>query len=213
MSPTLWIATSALLRALSGSVDTANDPGAAEESATLHAEAAAVSATPTGRTTACRDQMPSASAIRIVEDSEPGQRLVLAGRVLDSDGKTPAAGMTIYAYHADATGRYSARKSGADDNTNPRLCGILKTDAAGNFRIESIRPGAYGGGGSAHIHFEVWNERQAHRHFLLTFEERPLARGFQADALARSGDRAATHRPVVRDAQGVWHCVRDLRLS
>jgi protocatechuate 3,4-dioxygenase beta subunit len=213
VSPTLWLATSALLRALSGSVDTPNDTGAADEVASPHAESAALPVASTARTTACRDQVPSGSSIRIADENEPGQRLVLAGRVLDPDGRTPAAGMTVYAYHADATGRYSAKRGGADDNTHPRLCGILKTDAAGNFRIESIRPGAYAGAGSAHIHFEVWNERLPHRHFLLTFEERPLARGSDAAALARSGDRSATHRPVVRDARGVWLCVRDLRLS
>lgn len=135
MSPTLWLATSALLRALSGSVDRADETDA-EESATTYADATALpAAASSGRTTACRDQIPSGSAIRIAEENEPGQRLVLAGRVLNADGKTPAAGMTVYAYQADATGRYSAKR-GPDDNQSPRLCSVLRTDAAGNFRIE-----------------------------------------------------------------------------
>lgn len=210
MSPTLLIATSALLRALSGPVDRADETDAGEVATSQTESAAQPAAASAGRVSACRDQTPAASAIRIAEDAEPGQRLVLAGRVLNADGRTPAAGITVYAYQADATGRYSARR-GPDDNQTPRLCGVLRTDSAGNFRIDSIRPGSYGGGGSAHIHFEVWNDRLPHRHFTLTFEERPAGGG--VEAASRAGDRAATRRPIVRDSRGVWHCVRDLRLS
>lgn len=209
MSPTIWLATSALMRALSGSVDRA-DESATPEPAMQHAEPAA--GAPAATRVSCRDQNPAASSVRIAGESEPGQRLVLEGRVIGPDGRTPAAGATIYAYQADATGRYSAKR-GPDDNQSPRLCGVLRADADGNFRIESVRPGAYGGGGSAHIHLEVWSERLSRRHFTLTFEERRPAGGLGAPALARSGDRSAPQRPVVRDARGVWHCVRDLRLS
>lgn len=206
MSPTLWLTTGALLRALSGAVDGA-DETANEEAAATHAEAAAPQA---ARATPCREQTPAGSSAHLTAENEPGQRLVVAGRVVGPDGRTPAAGVTVYAYQADATGRYSA-KSGPDDNQNPRLCAILRTDAAGNFRLDSVRPGAYAGAGSAHIHFEIWSERQARRQFLLTFKERPAAK--DAESAAAAGDRHAPRRPVVRDVRGVWHCVRDFRLS
>lgn len=211
MSPSLWIATSALLRALSGSVDRADDHRAVETASALpEASATAPAAVP--RATPCRDQSPAAPTARLADDAEPGQRLVVSGRVTRADGRTPVPGITVYAYQADATGRYSA-KPGPDNNQAPRLCGILRTDPAGNFRIESVRPGSYGGGGAAHMHFEVWNEGEPHRHFTLTFEEKRAIEGFDAAALARSGDRGATQRPLVRDPRGVWQCVRDLRLS
>lgn len=204
MTPTLFLATSALLRALGGPVDAAELDAAATASAAEPATAPA-----RGH---CRDQSPAGASLRLAEDSEPGQRLIVTGRVVAGDGRTPVAGIMVYAYQADAAGRYSAR-GGPDDNQSPRLCGVLRTDAAGRFRLDSVRPGSYAGGGSAHIHFEVWREGGARRPFVLTFEEQPAPRGADPAAAAAAGERGADRRPVVRDARGVWHCVRDLRLS
>lgn len=206
VSPVIWLATSALLRALSGPVDRVDEGGAAGTVAPP-AEAASVAAG-----TSCRDQAPAGASTRIAPDGEPGQRLVLEGRVLGPDGHSPAAGVTVYAYQADAKGRYSAQP-GPDDNQNPRLCGVVRTDEGGRFRIDSIRPGAYAGGRSAHIHFEVWRDREPHGRFLLTFEERRPPRGADVGGLAGAGDRTATRRPLVLDPRGTWHVVRDLRLS
>ena len=41
-------------------------------------------------------------SVVIAGTSEPGERLVLEGRVLQPDGRTPAPGVLLYAYHTNA---------------------------------------------------------------------------------------------------------------
>lgn len=83
--------------------------------------------------------------------TEPGERLVVKGVVIDASTKKPVGGVTVYAYHTDATGVYNKRGI----NT-PRLRGWVTTDADGKFELRTIRPAAYPGGGNpAHIHFEL----------------------------------------------------------
>lgn len=94
------------------------------------------------------------------------------------------------------------------DNRNPRLCGVLLTHADGAYRVETIRPARYATGGPApHIHLEAWSDQIRRQDFHLTFEVR---RGRGGAREAGRGNRAGETRPIVKDAQGVWHCVRDL---
>src|SRR6202521_6039438 len=63
----------------------------------------------------------------IVPAREPGERLVVAGRVFAPDGQHPVAGVVVYAYNTDQDGYYSPDgKVG-----HPRLKGYMKTDAEG----------------------------------------------------------------------------------
>jgi len=71
-----------------------------------------------------------------------GELLVVVGRVLDIDGK-PVAGAEVFAYHADAAGKYH------DDAYR----GTVRTDAQGYYRFRTVRPGGYGP--APHIHFQV----------------------------------------------------------
>ncbi len=38
---------------------------------------------------------------------EPGEPLVVSGRIFDADGRTALSGITLYVYHTDARGKYS----------------------------------------------------------------------------------------------------------
>jgi protocatechuate 3,4-dioxygenase beta subunit len=92
-----------------------------------------------------------ASVGRIASASEPGQPLVVHGRVYRSDGVTPAAGVVVFGYHTDRTGVYN--RTGAH---GWRLYGWAKSDADGRFEFRTIRPGAYPGRGiPAHIHVTI----------------------------------------------------------
>jgi polyisoprenoid-binding protein YceI len=91
------------------------------------------------------------STARIAPAGEPGTPLVIHGRVVQADGKTPAAGVTVFAYHTDHTGRYNA--PGAE---GWRLQGWTKTDARGHFEFVTIRPASYPDRRvPAHIHMTI----------------------------------------------------------
>jgi protocatechuate 3,4-dioxygenase, beta subunit len=90
------------------------------------------------------------SVTMIAPLTEPGERIVVHGKVIDAATKKPVAGVTVYAYHTDATGVYNRRGV-----REPRLKGWVTSDANGKFELRTIRPGRYPGASEpAHIHFE-----------------------------------------------------------
>lgn len=92
-----------------------------------------------------------ASASRIAPAKEPGQPLIVHGRVFRSDGVTPAAGVVVFAYQTDRTGEYN--RAGAQ---GWRLYGWAKSDNDGRFEFRTIRPGSYPNGRiPAHIHITI----------------------------------------------------------
>jgi protocatechuate 3,4-dioxygenase alpha subunit len=76
----------------------------------------------------------------IVEDLAPrgvkGERVTIAGRVLDGDGK-PVNDAAVEIWQADAEGNYGSRKF--------RGFGRAATDAKGRFRFKTIKPGRVAG--------------------------------------------------------------------
>ncbi len=104
------------------------------------------------------DETPKAVTWRVTipSDTVRGQRIRLSGTIFQADGKTPAAGALLYAYHTNATGRYA--KFGTEDRRTHAwwhgyLRGWLKTDAHGRYEINTIRPAPYPGRDiPAHIH-------------------------------------------------------------
>ncbi len=82
------------------------------------------------------------------EPDTVGEPLVFEGLLLAHDCR-PLAGAVIDIWHADEHGRY--------DNRGFRYRGHQFTDAAGAFRIETIRPGHYTGR-TPHIHVRVQGE-------------------------------------------------------
>src|SRR5262245_47829211 len=57
----------------------------------------------------CFAHMPASvdEIIEIAAKDEPGDRMIISGRLLHTDGKTPYPGVLLYAYHTDAKGIYS----------------------------------------------------------------------------------------------------------
>ena len=82
------------------------------------------------------------------EPDTVGEALVFQGLVLAEDCR-PLAGAVIDIWHCDERGHY--------DNRGFRYRGHQFTDAAGAFRIETIRPGHYTGR-TPHIHVRVQGE-------------------------------------------------------
>jgi protocatechuate 3,4-dioxygenase beta subunit len=97
-------------------------------------------------------------------DGEPvGQRIVVEGRVLGSDGK-PLRGQLVEIWQANAAGRYNHLGDIHPAPLDPNFTGAGRclTDGDGRYRFVTIKPGAYPWGNHhnawrpAHIHFSVF---------------------------------------------------------
>lgn len=96
-------------------------------------------------------------------NGEPlGERIVVAGRVLDEDGR-PVPNTLIEIWQANACGRYVHKVDRHDAPLDPNFLGAGRcvTDAEGRYRFHSIKPGAYPWGN----HHNAW--RPNHIHFSL----------------------------------------------
>lgn len=150
------------------------------------------------------------SKITIATKDEPGERLMVTGRVFGADGKTPLAGASVYVYHTDAKGLYTPD---TNDNRNPRLRGYLRTDAQGHYEYSTIKPAPYPNNGiPAHIHYVVTAPGYKERVFEIVFEgDKFIDEKLRADA-AQEGS-AFSIRPLTRDQQNVWHCTQDIKMQ
>lgn len=92
-----------------------------------------------------------------------GERIVVGGQVLDSDGR-PVSGAIVEVWQANAAGRYidPADEHPAPIDPNFTGAGRCLTDEHGRYRFVTIKPGAYPWANHlnawrpAHIHFSVF---------------------------------------------------------
>jgi len=91
-----------------------------------------------------------------------GERIIVTGRVLDSDGR-PVPDTLVEIWQANAAGRYAHRVDDHPAPLDPNFdgAGRCMTDADGRYRFITIKPGAYPWGN----HLNAW--RPAHIHFSL----------------------------------------------
>jgi protocatechuate 3,4-dioxygenase, beta subunit len=73
-----------------------------------------------------------------------GERIIVAGRVLDEDGR-PVRGAMVEVWQANAAGRYAHSGDTHDAPLDPNFRGEGRVfaDAEGWYRFTTIRPGAY----------------------------------------------------------------------
>ena len=97
-------------------------------------------------------------------NGEPlGERIAVAGRVLDEDG-SPLPNTLLEVWQANAAGRYIHKTDQHDAPLDPnfRGSGRCVTDAQGRYKFYSIKPGAYPWGNHPngwrpnHIHFSLF---------------------------------------------------------
>jgi protocatechuate 3,4-dioxygenase beta subunit len=99
-------------------------------------------------------------------NGEPmGERIVVAGRVLDERGK-PVRNTLVELWQCNAAGRYVHRADQHDAPLDPNFLGAGRciTDKDGRYRFLTIKPGAYPWRNHAnawrpnHIHFSLFGE-------------------------------------------------------
>jgi protocatechuate 3,4-dioxygenase beta subunit len=94
-----------------------------------------------------------------------GQRIIVHGRLLDSDGR-PVPHALIEIWQANAGGRYRHVNDQWPAPLDPHFAGYgrVATDAYGGYRFATIKPGAYpwrnhpNAWRPAHIHFSVFGQ-------------------------------------------------------
>lgn len=99
-----------------------------------------------------------------------GARIILAGRVLDEDGR-PVPSTLLEIWQANAAGRYIDKADQHNAPLDPNFSGAgqLITNERGEFRFLTIKPGpypwrnTYNAWRAAHIHFSVFGPAFATR--------------------------------------------------
>ncbi|HZA52235.1 MAG TPA: protocatechuate 3,4-dioxygenase subunit beta [Myxococcaceae bacterium] len=109
------------------------------------------------------DVQPKDDDLTAHHEGEPlGERIIVAGRVLDESGR-PVVNALIELWQANAAGRYRHEADAHPSPLDPNFDGYGRalSDAEGRFRFTSIKPGAYpwrnhpNAWRPAHIHFSV----------------------------------------------------------
>ena len=131
-------------------------------------------------------------------EGEPiGERIILYGRVFDTEGK-PLRGTLVEIWQTNSAGRYLHRWDRWAAPLDPNFSGAGRcvTDDQGRYRFTTIKPGPYPWGN----HYNAW--RPAHVHFSL------LGRAFTQRLVTQMyfpGDPFFDYDPVfnsVRDPRG-----------
>jgi protocatechuate 3,4-dioxygenase beta subunit len=131
-----------------------------------------------------------------------GERIIVSGRVVDSDGR-PVPDALIEVWQANSAGRYHHVVDDHPAPLDPNFTGGGRcvTDSAGQYRFVTIKPGPYPWGN----HYNAW--RPAHIHFSLfgrAFTQRLVTQMFfpgdplfPLDPIFNSiPDEAARHRLI-----------------
>ena len=145
---------------------------------------------------------------------EAGERLMVEGTVYRPDGKTPAAGVLLYAYQTNAGGVYAKR---GNETGNGRrhgyLRGWLRTGNDGKYRIETITPGSYPTRSEpAHIHMTLQPPGEPERYIDdVVFEGDPLLTPEHRARLRQRGGSGIVQ--LERTADGTFRAIRDIYLG
>lgn len=136
----------------------------------------------------------SASSVVLWQSGDPGERLFLKGRVMDSSGR-PLPGASVALRQTDGNGHYNESRYRAS----------LETSAEGTFSISTVLPGQYWG--PKHIHFRADHEGYRALNIRVLFKGDP-----HLDE-AREGDFAIPLEEVHKDGERIFVGELELVLS
>jgi protocatechuate 3,4-dioxygenase beta subunit len=98
---------------------------------------------------------------RIAPAGEPGETMLIRGVVRQADGRTPAPGVVIYAYHTNVEGLYAGGGPTEAARKHGRLRGWVRTGPDGRYAFQTVKPGVYPDRrGPAHVHLTAVEPRR-----------------------------------------------------
>jgi protocatechuate 3,4-dioxygenase beta subunit len=145
--------------------------------------------------------------------SEPGEPLIISGKILKHDGKTPAPGILIYVYQTDNAGLYSPSPTQTKGKRHGHLRGWVITDAQGRYEIKTIRPASYPNSKNPqHIH-PIIKESESKIYWIedFLFADDPLLTDQEKSRLSKRGGSGVM--TLTKNSEGVWIGKRDIVLG
>jgi protocatechuate 3,4-dioxygenase beta subunit len=160
------------------------------------------------------DGMPEKTSWRasLAELNEPGEPLIVSGRIFKKDGKTPAAGILLYIYHTDNKGLYSPAPTQTKGRRHGHLRGWMITDAQGRYEFKTIRPASYPNSKNPqHIH-PIIKESESKIYWIedFLFSDDPLLTDQEKSRLPKRGGSGVM--TLTKNSDGVWIGKRDIVL-
>lgn len=145
---------------------------------------------------------------------EPGERMILTGRVLAAERGAPASSVVVYAHHTNSRGLYADGSSETEwSRRHGRLRGWVRTGPDGVYRFDTIKPAPYPAGDlPAHVHIFI-QEPGRPPYYIddVVFEGETLVDdAYRARQELRGGSGIIR---LQRDAAGTWLARRDIRLE
>jgi len=103
-------------------------------------------------------KLPSKSVLKIAEENEPGEKLILCLTLIDKESKSNLPNQLVKFYHTSTNGNYE--QTDPTDESTARLNGQALTNNKGQIYIETILPGDYGSSNdNRHIHTTVFGAK------------------------------------------------------
>ena len=131
--------------------------------------------------------------IQLANNNEPGESLIVFGKIVDAKTKKPLRDVSIFLYQTDSKGIYSS--SGRDEEARTR--GTVYTNENGCFKIKTILPGDYPGQkNSRHLHYVINAEGYAQKKSILFFK------GFTTSNITGQGPLIVLD--IRKDETGTW---------
>lgn len=154
------------------------------------------------------------ASLRLASPDEPGERMILSGRILKADDGAPAPGVVVYAHHTNSRGLYA---DGSDESEwsrrHGRLRGWVRTGDDGLYRFDTIKPAPYPDGTlPAHVHLFVQEPGRPPYYI----DDVVFDGEFLVDDAYRARQEHRGGSGIVRldrDTDGVWRARRDIRLE
>jgi protocatechuate 3,4-dioxygenase beta subunit len=132
--------------------------------------------------------------IQLTRKDEPGEPLVIYGKIIDRKTNHPVKDVSLFLYQTDTSGVYNT--TGAPDD-QASIRGTVHTNESGCFRIKTILPGDYPGqNNSRHIHYVINAKGYKEMKSILFFK------GFTTANITGQGPLSVLD--IKKDKDGTW---------